>query len=219
MEIYLHTLYYSIALFTPYMNNLSYNEIGQVNRILELDKYNGRVNIAEPEDPMARFRMHERIANRNKASNYFDALTGNLEWNVLAQVYFSAENIQIIQNGLRAGVYRMSEGKINVPPQNIDTLKIIMRSTYLQHAKHLPDNITGQVAELNSIVLDYAVPSVYNEAIGYMKYAQDQSTLVVPIERPQIVDRQYKQLEPGLGYKCVCMRVYVLSSTLITYLL
>ncbi len=29
MEIYLHTLYYSIALFTPYMNNLSYNEIGQ----------------------------------------------------------------------------------------------------------------------------------------------------------------------------------------------
>jgi hypothetical protein len=140
--------------------------------------------------------MHERIANRNKASNYFDALTGNLEWNVLAQVYFSAENIQIIQNGLRAGVYRMSEGKLNVPPQNIDTLKIIMRSTYLQHAKHLPNDITGQVAELNSIVLDYAVPSVYNEAVGYMKYTQDQSTLVVPIERPQIVDRQYKQLEP-----------------------
>jgi hypothetical protein len=178
------------------MNNLSYNEVGQVNHILELDKYNGRVNIAEPEDPMVRFRMHERIANRNKASNYFDALTGNLEWNVLAQVYFSAENIQIIQNGLRAGVYRMSEGKLNVPPQNIDTLKIIMRSTYLQHAKHLPNDITGQVAELNSIVLDYAVPSVYNEAVGYMKYTQDQSTLVVPIERPQIVDRQYKQLEP-----------------------
>jgi len=76
------------------------------------------------------------------------------------------------------------------------TLLIIMRSTYLQHAKHLPNDITGQVAELNSIVLDYAVPSVYNEAVGYMKYTQDQSTLVVPIERPQIVDRQYKQLEP-----------------------
>lgn len=196
MEIYLHTLYYSITYILSYMNNLSYNEVGQVSRILELDKYNGRVNIAEPEDPMVRFRMHERIANRNKASNYFDALTGNLEWNVLAQVYFSAENIQIIQNGLRAGVYRMSEGKLNVPPQNIDTLKIIMRSTYLQHAKHLPNDITGQVAELNSIVLDYAVPSVYNEAVGYMKYTQDQSTLVVPIERPQIVDRQYKQLEP-----------------------
>jgi hypothetical protein len=196
MEIYLHTLYYSITYIRSYMNNLSYNEVGQVNHILELDKYNGRVNIAEPEDPMVRFRMHERIANRNKASNYFDALTGNLEWNVLAQVYFSAENIQIIQNGLRAGVYRMSEGKLNVPPQNIDTLKIIMRSTYLQHAKHLPNDITGQVAELNSIVLDYAVPSVYNEAVGYMKYTQDQSTLVVPIERPQIVDRQYKQLEP-----------------------
>jgi len=74
MEIYLHTLYYSITYIRSYMNNLSYNEVGQVNHILELDKYNGRVNIAEPEDPMVRFRMHERIANRNKASNYFDAL-------------------------------------------------------------------------------------------------------------------------------------------------
>jgi hypothetical protein len=178
------------------MNHVPYESASRANLILNLDKYNGRVNIAEPEDPNVRFRMHERIANRNKASNYFDALTGNLEWNVLAQVYFSAENIQIIQNGLRAGVYRMSEGKITIPPQNIDTLKIIMRSTYLQHAKHSPENITEQVAELNSIVLDYAVPSVYNEAVGYIKYTLDQSSLVVPMERPSIVDRQFKQLTP-----------------------
>lgn len=178
------------------MNNLTYNEVGQINHILNLDKYNGRVNIAEPEDPTVRFRMHERIANKNKASNYFDALTGNLEWNVLAQVYFSAENIQIIQNGIRAGVYHMSSGKINIPPQNIDTLKIIMRSIYLQHATHSPDDITGQVSTLNRMVWDYAIPSVYNEAIGYMKYTQDQSTLVVPMEMPKHIDRQFKQLEP-----------------------
>lgn len=177
--------------------NLPYESINTVNQILSMDKYNGRVNIAEPQDPMARFKMHEKIANKNKASNYFDALTGNLEWNVLAQVFFSAENIQIIQNGLRAGVYMMSESKINVPPQNIDTLKIIMRSIYLQHAQHLPHDISGQVASLNQLVLDFAVPSVYNEAVGYMKYTQDQSSLVMPMERPKNIDRQFKQLEPN----------------------
>lgn len=167
----------------------------KVQSILNLDKYNGRVNIAEPQDPIAKFRMHEKIAIKNKASNYFDALTGNLEWNVLAQVYFSEANMQIIQNGIRAGVYKMSKGAITVPPQNVDTLKIIMRSTYLQHAEHSPSDIKNQVMILNNIVLDYAVPSVYNEAIGYMKYTQDQSTLVLPMDRPLNIDRQFKQLE------------------------
>ncbi len=91
----------------------------------------------------------------------------------------------------------MSESKINVPPQNIDTLKIIMRSIYLQHARHLPTDIPGQVASLNRLVLDYAVPSVYNEAVGYMKYTQDQSSLVVPLDHPKNIDRQFKQLEPN----------------------
>jgi hypothetical protein len=178
------------------MTNLAYESVDYVNHILNTQKYNGRVNIVEPEDPFVRFKMHERIANKNKASNYFDALTGNLEWNILAQVYFSAENIQIIQNGLRAGVYTMSEGKLNVPPQNIDTLKIIMRSIYLQHAQHLPNDITGQVSRLNQQVLDYAIPSVFNEAIGYLKYTQDQSSLIVPLEHPKNIDRQFKQLQP-----------------------
>jgi len=175
--------------------SLPYQSVDQVQAILQQDKYNGRVNIAEPADPLVKFRMHEKIAAKNKASNYFDALTGNLEWNVLAQVYFSAENIQILQNGLRAGVFKMSDGKINIPPQNIDTLKIIMRSIYLQYAEHYPQYIKEQVANLNNIVLEYAVPSVYNEAIGYMKYTQDQSTLAVPMEHPLNHDRQYKQLE------------------------
>jgi len=176
-------------------NPFSFYNDNRVDNILNLDKYNGRVNIAEPQDPTARFRMHEKINIKNKASNYFDALTGNLEWNVLSQVFFSAENMQIIQNGIRAGVYEKSSGAIHVPPQNVEALKIIMRSTYLQHAEHSPNDIKGQVRDLNQIVLDYAVHSVYNEAIGYMKYTQDQSTIAVPMDRPANIDREFKQLE------------------------
>ena len=70
-----------------------------------------------------------------------------------------------------------------------------MRSTYLQHAEHREEDITGQVEELNNLVLEYAIPSVYKSAVSYMKYCQDQSTLVVPLELPRNHDRDYKQLE------------------------
>jgi hypothetical protein len=70
-----------------------------------------------------------------------------------------------------------------------------MRSIYLQYAQHNVADITGQVSKLNGLVLDYAVPTVYNEAMGYMKYCQDQSSLVVPLDLPRNHDRDYKQLE------------------------
>ena len=171
------------------------NDINSNSMIINMDKYNGRVNLIEPESPDAVFKMQERLAVKNKATEYREALGGVLESNVLADIYFSADNIQIIQNGLRAGVYEMSDNKFIVAPQNIDTLKIIMRSIYLQYAEHYKDNITGQVERLNKLVLDYAIPTVYNEAVGYMKYRIDQSTIAMPLQIPQNHDRQYKQLE------------------------
>jgi hypothetical protein len=89
----------------------------------------------------------------------------------------------------------MSNDQYVIAPQNIDTLKIIMRSIYLQYAEHYPDRIREQVERLNKLVLDYAVPTVYKETIGYLKYCDDQSTLVTPLEVPRHHDREYKQLE------------------------
>ena len=64
---------------------------------------NGRVNIVDiPYD--VKFQMQEKIAIKNKASEYREALNGVLENTMLSRAYFSAENIQIIQNALRAGV-------------------------------------------------------------------------------------------------------------------
>ena len=89
----------------------------------------------------------------------------------------------------------MSSNKYVVAPQNIETLKIIMRSIYLQYAEHREEDIKGQVTRLNKLVLDYAIPNVYNEVEGYVKYCRDQSTLVTPLELPRQADREYKQLE------------------------
>ena len=177
------------------MNYLDANGLNQVNKILDMDKYNGRVNIIEPPSPEVLFKMQERLAVKNKTTEFREALDGIWEANVIAQVFFSEGNIQILQNGLRAGVYKKSENRFVIAPQNIDTLKVIMRSIYLQYAEHYADDVTGQVERLNQLVWDYAVPTVYNEAVGYAKYCQDQSSLVVPLEQPRHHDREYKQLE------------------------
>lgn len=142
---------------------------------------NGRVNI-KGYNPFARFQMHDKISN--KSSSFHDALNGNWKNNMLSSAFFSGENIRIIQNGLKAGVYQQSNGRFQIGDQDEDTLKIIMRSIFLQHATNLQTNITEQISALNQMIYDYAVPQICSEAISYVKYKNDVSTLVVPIERP-----------------------------------
>lgn len=174
------------------MNISLFNEEPQP--ILKQENLNGRVNIVDIPQHI-QFEMQEKIAVKNKASEYRDPLTGIFEETTLSKVYFSSANIQIIQNGLRAGVYNLSDKKYVIAPQNIDTLKIIMRSIFLQHAQQTEDRIKEEVTRLNSLVLEYAIPNVYNEVEGYIKYCRDQSTLVTPMDLPQKTDREYKQLE------------------------
>jgi hypothetical protein len=178
-------------------NKWTPDTISAANSILDMEKYNGRMNLMDLPPKDVRFQMYEKIAVKNKSTEYRDSLHGILEDNTLSRVFFSSGNVQILQNGLRAGVYEMSgQKKIVIPPQNIDNLKIIMRSMYLQYAEHRQDvSITKQVEDLNKIVLDYVVPTLYNETMGYLKYVEDQSTLVQPLEVPKLIDRDFKPLE------------------------
>ncbi len=165
------------------------------NKILDLERYNGRVNLMDQPDPAIQFQFAEKVAIKNKATEFRGAIAGEWEENMLSKVFFSAGNMQIIQNGIRAGVYEKSNRQFTVLPQNPDTLKIIMRRIYMQYAQHLPTGITAQVERLNKIVLEYAVPNVFSEAVGYIKYREDISTLAVPFDLPTKIDRDYKTLE------------------------
>jgi hypothetical protein len=164
--------------------------------IIDMEFYNGRVNVEyDLKNTEKQFEMLEKVAVRNKATEYRDALTGSWEDTTLSRLYFSAQNIEIIQNGLRAGVYNMSGGKYVIAPQNVDHLKIIMRGIYLDNCKNSKEDIKGQIQTLNQLVLDYCIHYVFNETVAYIKYLRDQSTLVVPLERDKKVDRDYKQLQ------------------------
>ena len=143
---------------------------------------NGRVNILQPINNSV-FQLYDKIPIDEKTTSYRNALTGNLEANQLSKTFFSAGNILILQHGLMAGAYKSSGGRFRIGYQNEDTLKIIMRSIFLQHASNLSTNITQQVEALNNLVLDYAIPQICSEAEGYIKYKNDVSTLPVPLQR------------------------------------
>jgi hypothetical protein len=154
---------------------------------------NGRVNILGPN--MDQFQLYDKIPTNKECSTFHDAMIGNFTESNLSRAFFSKENIQIIQNGIRAGVYQVSNGEYVIDNQNCDTLKIIMRSTFLQSSTNQPNNITQQIQALNDLVIEYCVKHIYSEARSYIIYKKDVSTMYTPIDRPTQPDFNNKTLE------------------------
>jgi hypothetical protein len=150
---------------------------------------NGRVDLLNPPDISNLFALYDKIP-ANQCTTFRNATLGQLEETPMSLAYFSKENIQIIQNGIRAGVYNKSNGQYLIGLQDCDQLKIIMRAMFLQYSANMPTNIPEQIHELNKMVLEFAVPRVYGEAQGYIKYLYDASTLAVPLSTP-VCDTQY----------------------------
>ena len=154
---------------------------------------NGRVNI-RGDNSTALFAMKDKIPTQSHCNSFTNAMTGTWEDTILSNAFFSAANIQALQNGIRAGVFNNSNGQYLIGEQNTDVLKIIMRSIFLQHSKNLPSNITQQITVLNNLLLEYSIRQVYREAEGYMKFQHDVSTMHVPIAHPVMSSIKNKQL-------------------------
>ena len=154
---------------------------------------NGRVDIMGPKIEQ-QFAMYDKIP-AHQCIGYRDAMMGNWNNTDLSVKFFSANNIQTLQQGIHEGVYKMSNGAYNVGQQDCDVLKIIMRSIFLQYSANMANNIDGQINALNKLVLDYAIPQVYGGAQSYMKYCHDASTLVTPISHPVATSYDSKTLE------------------------
>jgi hypothetical protein len=152
---------------------------------------NGRIDILNPPDISNLFAMYDKIP-ANQCTSLRNATIGQWDETQLSRAFFSEQNIQIIQDGIRAGVYKKSNGQYTVGPQDCEAIKIIMRSTFLSYATNLPQDIPQQIAELNAKVLDYCVENVFAEAQSYMKYLQDVSTLPVPISAPVMASQRDK---------------------------
>lgn len=159
---------------------------------------NGRVDIlqrksTQPPDISALFNLYDKIP-ANQCTTFRDPTAGQWDQTELSVAYFSAQNIQIIQNAIRAGVYSKSNGQYLIAPQDCDVLKIIMRSIFLQNSVNKPTHINLQVKALNQLVVDYCILHVYSEAQGYLKYLHDASTLVEPLALPVMSEQNGKRV-------------------------
>ena len=154
---------------------------------------NGKVNIMGP-NVSTKFSMMDKIPLTTK-TDYTNVLTGTFEKTRLSDVYFSQNNIQIIQNALRKGVYDRSNQKILIDEQPRDQLVCIMRSIFYQQSKNLDTNIPQQIEDLNKYVIDFCVNQLFNEAVAYLKYKEDSSKMHIPMTAPLYSNKTNKTLE------------------------
>lgn len=156
-------------------------------------EYNGRINIHEPKTELL-FQMYDKIPAK-QCTTFRNPTEGLWDNTALSNVFFSAGNIKIIQNGIRAKVYQMSNNKFIIDEQDQATLNIIMRSIFLQHSANQLTNIASQVEALNEMVFNYAVPQVYGECLGYNTYLNDVSSIYTLIDPPVLSKTNDKQLQ------------------------
>jgi hypothetical protein len=134
--------------------------------------------------------------NSNRpATNYENTLNYSQEGTPLSQAYFSRENMDALQRDIRAAVQEICardtdpiltpHKPIAIGRQNDMQLQIIMRSIYLQFAKHLDYNIAGQIRELNDLVVREAVPDIITNLKQYLGYSADVQRLPMPMDLPQ----------------------------------
>ena len=144
---------------------------------------NGRVSFAE--QTVTKFLPGFQHQTQTEVNFSGDMLRGNWEHTALSDAYFSRTNAARLQHEITNEVYRRSgPKKYQIDDQDVDELKMIMRGMYLQYAKNHPQNIEGQIQELNKMVVDWSVPRIISEIDQYQYYLNDISHLPVPMEKP-----------------------------------
>ncbi len=111
---------------------------------------------------------------KTKPSTYArEAIKGIIEPSKLTDLFFSRENLKIIQNMVRRDIYDRSDKKYVIDYQPETEVLIVMRSVFLTYGKNRPDNITKQIDELNQITYRKIVEKIYPNLVSYMIYLRD----------------------------------------------
>ena len=129
------------------------------------------------------FQLYE---NNNVINDKSTNMTGNFSSNDLSRLYFSQSNIDLLQDSIIEGVFKITNG-IKISKQSEDELLIIMRSIYLQHSKNNNSNISQQIHELNKLVLDYSIPNIHSSIKQYQGYMNDITKKQYVMDKPESV--------------------------------
>ena len=117
-------------------------------------------------------------------TNYKTILGTIQERSSLNDAFFGRNNMNHLKKLIADQVYKKSGYSISAHAQSDNELLIIMRSIFLQYARHLPDDIKGQVAELNLKVLLDVVPRIISKVKMELTYQRDHGSQPLPIQLP-----------------------------------
>lgn len=153
------------------------------NKLVEERSMNGRVGDLGNE-PVKEYTLFESINNNENCSNK-NSLKNIQSDNLLNNVYFSGDNIEIIQNAIRYKIWIATKKKHIISKQSETQLNIIMRSIYLQYSRNMDYKIKEQVESLNKRVIDFCVDNIYNNLMQYDNYKKDITSGLQIMEHPK----------------------------------
>lgn len=127
------------------------------------------------------------FANDNdKKDNFkYEALQHIQTPSRLSLLFFSKENIEVIQNDLRYQVWIQSGKKYVVDKQSPIELEIVMRAIFLQYSLNQDKDFKKQINYLNKLVLSYCVPNVISMVEQYLGYLDNVQKLPNPLPLPE----------------------------------
>ena len=131
-----------------------------------------------------------------------DSLRGIQQESILSKVFFHPKNVDLIQKQIIIEVFRRTNGSYFIEKQDEADLQIVMRSIFLQHAKHIPNNIKEQICELNNLVVNEVIPGIISEIKTYFGYLESVFGSRQIMERPENVSNT------GLKYLPSVTRIF-----------
>jgi len=114
----------------------------------------------------------------------------------LENIFFSDQNIDIINKLLILTIYNMSNKKYKIAEQSKEKLLIVMRYIFIEYAKHLPYNIKNQVLELNYLVINNIIPDIITNITQKLEYLKTIYCRNELLELPEKVKQ--KQILPSV---------------------
>lgn len=136
-------------------------------------EYNSKIYLPEGEK-LPNYELYS--GSNDEQMNFNNSLTGIIEMNDVSINFFDKKNIDKIQQLIIKEVYDESDGQYVIGRQSDLQLQIIMRSVYLTYSINSPDDVIGQIRELNKITLNECMKSIMPNIKQYLHYRKDIST-------------------------------------------
>lgn len=117
---------------------------------------------------------------------------------LMQEAFFSAENMDIIQNTLIKTVFYRSGEKLRINKIKQETLIQCMNHMWTNFCRFLPYDLKEQIDELDDKVIEYLTPLLLKEYQFYTNYLRDSDRTNLPqLERPVMISKGRKQQMPS----------------------